>query len=31
MGDKEESGIVAPKWYGYEDLLGYVPIEAEEV
>ncbi|KAK2409141.1 alpha carbonic anhydrase [Trifolium repens] len=30
-GDREESGSVAPKWYDCEDLVGYVPIEAEEV
>ena len=30
-GDREESGSVAPKWYNCEDLVGYVPIEAEEV
>ncbi|KAK2410739.1 alpha carbonic anhydrase [Trifolium repens] len=30
-GDREESGSVAPKWYDCEDLMGYVPIEAEEV
>jgi hypothetical protein len=30
MEDREESGIVAPKWYDYEDLVGYVLIEAEE-
>ncbi|KAK2372836.1 hypothetical protein QL285_073927 [Trifolium repens] len=29
--DREESGSVAPKWYNCEDLVGYVPIEAEEV
>ena len=28
---REESGIVAPKWYDYEDLVGYVSIVAEEV
>jgi hypothetical protein len=31
MGDREESGIVAPKWYGYEALVCYVSIVAEEV
>ena len=31
MGGREESGIVAPKWYDYEDLVGYVSIVAEEV
>ncbi|KAK2433477.1 hypothetical protein QL285_018740 [Trifolium repens] len=30
-GDREESGSVTPKWYDCEDLVGYVPIEAEEV
>ncbi|KAK2367568.1 alpha carbonic anhydrase [Trifolium repens] len=30
-GDREESGSGAPKWYDCEDLVGYVPIEAEEV
>jgi hypothetical protein len=30
-GDMEKSDSVAPKWYDYEDLVGYVPIEAEEV
>ena len=30
-GDREESGSVAPKWYDCEDLVGYVPIEAEEM
>ena len=29
--DREESEIVAPKWYVYEDLVGYVSIVAEEV
>ncbi|MCI93908.1 hypothetical protein A2U01_0115206, partial [Trifolium medium] len=29
--DREKSGIVAPKWYGYGDLVGYVPIVAEEM
>ncbi|MCI77661.1 hypothetical protein A2U01_0098931, partial [Trifolium medium] len=31
MGDREKSGIVAQKWYGYRDLVGYVSIVAEEV
>ena len=31
MRGREESGIVAPKWYDYEDLVGYVSIVAEEV
>jgi hypothetical protein len=26
MRDREESGIVAPKWYGYEDLVYYVQL-----
>ncbi|MCI59966.1 hypothetical protein A2U01_0081221, partial [Trifolium medium] len=30
-GDKEESGIVAPKGYGYGDLVCHVSIVAEEV
>ncbi|PNX70668.1 hypothetical protein L195_g057624, partial [Trifolium pratense] len=30
MGDREESCIVAPKWYSYGDLVGYVSIVAEE-
>ncbi|KAK2450625.1 hypothetical protein QL285_009738 [Trifolium repens] len=30
-GDREESGSVAPFGYDCEDLVGYVPIEAEEV
>ncbi|KAK2423952.1 alpha carbonic anhydrase [Trifolium repens] len=30
-GDREESGSGSPKWYDCEDLVGYVPIEAEEV
>jgi hypothetical protein len=29
--DREESGIVVPKWYGCEDLVCYVSIVAEEV
>jgi hypothetical protein len=29
--DKQGSGIIAPKWYDYEDLMCYVPIETEEV
>ncbi|MCI60233.1 hypothetical protein A2U01_0081488, partial [Trifolium medium] len=30
--DREESGIVAPKWYGdYGDLVCHVSIVAEEV
>ena len=31
MRGREESGIVAPKWYDYEDLVGYVSIVTEEV
>ena len=31
MRGREKSGIVAPKWYDYEDLVGYVSIVAEEV
>jgi hypothetical protein len=31
MVDREENGIVAPKWYDYEDLVYYVSIVAEEV
>ncbi|MCI71734.1 hypothetical protein A2U01_0092997, partial [Trifolium medium] len=31
MGDREESGIVSPKKYGYGDLVGYVSIVSEEV
>ncbi|MCI48597.1 hypothetical protein A2U01_0069840, partial [Trifolium medium] len=31
MGDREESGIVAPKWYGYRAFVCYVSIVAEEV
>jgi hypothetical protein len=31
MRDREKSDIVAPKWYDYENLVYYVPIEAEEV
>ncbi|PNX61353.1 hypothetical protein L195_g060625, partial [Trifolium pratense] len=31
MGDRAESGIVAPKWYSYGDHVGYVSIVAEEV
>ncbi|MCI82857.1 hypothetical protein A2U01_0104131, partial [Trifolium medium] len=31
MGDREESGIVAPKWYRYGALVCYVSIVAEEV
>jgi hypothetical protein len=31
MGDKEESDIVAPKWYDYEDHVYYVSIVAKEV
>ncbi|MCI56135.1 hypothetical protein A2U01_0077386, partial [Trifolium medium] len=31
MGDRVESGIVAPKWYGYGDLVRYGLIVAEEV
>ncbi|KAK2429918.1 glutathione S-transferase L3 [Trifolium repens] len=31
MRGREESGIVAPKWYDYEDLVGYVSIVAEEL
>ncbi|MCI89137.1 hypothetical protein A2U01_0110425, partial [Trifolium medium] len=31
MRDREKSGIVAPKWYGCGDLVGYVSIVAEEV
>jgi hypothetical protein len=31
MVDREESVIVAPKWYDYEDLVCYVSIVAEEV
>jgi hypothetical protein len=30
-GDRVESGSGASKWYDCEDLVGYVPIEAEEV
>jgi hypothetical protein len=26
MRDREESGIVATKWYGYEDLVYYVQL-----
>jgi 23S rRNA maturation-related 3'-5' exoribonuclease YhaM len=31
MRDREKSGIVAPKWYDYGDLVGYVSIVAKEV
>ena len=31
MRGREESGIVAPKWYDYEDLVDYVSIVAEGV
>jgi hypothetical protein len=31
IGDREESGIVAPKWYDYEDHVCYVSIVTEEV
>jgi hypothetical protein len=31
MRGREESEIVTPKWYDYEDLVCYVSIVAEEV
>ncbi|WJX61320.1 hypothetical protein P8452_46425 [Trifolium repens] len=31
MRNREESGIVASKWYGYGNLVGYVSIVSEEV
>ena len=31
MRGREKSGIVAPKWYGYGDLVGFVSIVTEEV
>ncbi|PNX84345.1 hypothetical protein L195_g040405 [Trifolium pratense] len=31
LGDREESGSVAPKEFSYGDLVDYVPIMAEEV
>ena len=31
MRNREESGIVASKWYGYGNLVGYVSIVTEEV
>ena len=31
MRDREESGIVASKWNGYGNLVGYVSIVTEEV
>jgi hypothetical protein len=30
-GDRDESDIVTPKWHGYEDLVFYVSIVAEDV